>query len=97
MIYLTQNGFQIGKGIKKLIPAYVNIDSRSYQRMVWAQANYTHSPINGEYSSFVFKPTDPKDHSKGYNIYVSRGFEDAVLVSNKNNPIWSTSVICSKN
>ena len=96
MIYLTKQGFQIGKGIKKLLPQYMNIDTRSYQYMVWAQANYTHSPINGEYSQFIIKPVDPKDHSKGYTLFVSRGFQNSYLLTNKPNPIWSTSIICSK-
>lgn len=56
--------------------------------MVWAQANYSHSPVNGPYSSFIFQPVDPKDHSKGYKLYVHKGFDPAYLIANRVNPMF---------
>lgn len=92
---MTRTGFQLGRGIKKLLPAYDEIKSRSYQWMVWAQANYSYSPSNGPFSAFIFEPRDPEDASQGFRLYVNRGHESPVLIANKVNPFWFTKVICS--
>lgn len=63
--------------------------------MVWAQSTYSHSPINGPFSSFIIQPVNPNDHSKGYRLYVNRGNEKPYLIANKTDPIWYSGLICT--
>lgn len=90
IVYLTASGFQIGKGIKKLIPEKSEVQNGSSQHMVWAQSNYPYSDINGKYSCFIFEPQDPNDHRKGYKLFVNSGPVGPILVVRKINPIFSS-------
>ena len=94
-ITLTERGFQIGHGMKKLLPEYDEIRHNSYQWMVWADNRYIQSPPDGVYCSFSFIPVNKTDHSHGYKIMVERGERNPYLLANRSNPWPWTKLICT--
>lgn len=94
-IYLTEDGFQLGLGIMRLLPEYEIIHNRSYQWMVWANSNYQQTSVDCVYSKFIIEPFDHNDPESGYRLYVNTGKDSPVLIANKTNPIWSTKLLCS--
>lgn len=95
-ITLTDRGFQIGHGTKKLLPEYDEIRANNYQWMVWADARYQYSPPDGVYCSFSFIPINKEDHNQGYKLMIPRNENNPYLIANRSNP-WPfhTKLICT--
>jgi len=96
-IYLRQNGFQIGKGIKTLLPEHEDVRSGSYQWMAWADSKYLKSPQEGAFSYLAIDPVDRNDHAKGYRLIIPRGEIKPRIISNRSNPLFWSRLIATTN
>lgn len=84
-IYLTEYGFQLGYGVKRLVPYHFDVKQGSYEWMIWANRHFAMSPANGPYASFSFVPVDQEtyDHKKGFRIRILKENGNVCLIANR--------------
>lgn len=92
---MTMQGLRIGKGVKKLVTEYMQVDQGNYQWCVWADSRYKF--CDTENTAWIMQPIDMNDpECNQFNIELSgKGARKPRLIANRANPRFYTKLIAT--